>query len=546
MAKGKDELRAALAAIVGEDRVRTDKLERLLYSHDLAPLPKQFELGFKMIPDAVVQPRTAEDVSRIVKLAIEENRPIVPRGGASWGYGGAVPARGGIVLDMTRMSSVIRVDAENLEVEVEAGATWKKVYDEALKGGLLIPSYPSSLPAATIAGWIATGGIGVGSYKYGSVGANIRNMQVVLPEGQVIETGFDRVSDHSSGYGLSGLFVGGEGTLGVVTRVTLKAVPAPEVVKPISVMFDDLQGMFPLLRAITRERVIPLHISFVDQHHVRYLRDVGRDVPGDGSILNVVLEGSRPCVEMEDRVIQGLIGKHGGRRLSDKEAEHEWSENPYEFRMREVGVSAALGEVVVPLPEFPAVVEESYELIKRMKMEASIVGMLGDRNTVLLMPYYLYIDKKLVKSLASLSFPKKIGDIAMAHGGRPLGFGLFFAQNLRRIRGEGADVMYSIKNVIDPHDIMNPGKLFEGLTRFGIPLPGAVMGVSMEAMALGKRALPRDTAFKRLVDERKEEEKHRAGKEGAQAKEGVQAKEGAQAEEGGSGAGGQGERGKSG
>jgi glycolate oxidase len=500
MSRSTKALHEQLSRIVGADRVRTDSLEKMVHSHDLAPLPKMMELGFKMIPDAVVRPANAREVSEIVKLAVREGIPLIPRGGASWAYGGAVPAEGGIVLDMTSMSKVLRVDVENLEVEAEAGATWEKVHDEALKSGLFIGYYPSSKPAATLAGWISTGGIGVGSYKYGSVKDNIRNLEVVLGEGQVVRTGFDGVSSHSSGYSLNELFVGSEGTLGIVTKVTLKAVPAPEVVRPISVMFPSLDALFPLMHSITRARIQPFHIAFVDEFHTRYLKKMGRHVPGEGAILSIVLEGAKGSVEWEESVIDGLVKQHGGTRLPDSEAEHEWSENPYEFRVREVGVSAALGEAVVPMTEFRGAVRDLYELIRKMKMEASVIGMLGDRNTVLLMPYYLYVEKKLVKSLASLSFNKKIGDVAFAHKGRPLGFGLFFASNLKRVRGEGTDVMYDIKNVLDPHDVVNPGKLFEGITRYGMPMPALMMNMGMGMMAVGKRVMPRDTAFERSAE----------------------------------------------
>jgi glycolate oxidase len=505
MSRKSDELHIKLSKIVGADRVRTDKMERLLHNHDLAPLPPMMEMGFKMMPDAVIRPMNAKEVSGVMELAGAERIPVVPRGGASWGYGGAMPCNGGIVLDMTSMNKVVRVDKDNLEVEAEAGATWEKVADAAAKKGLFIGYYPSSKPAATLAGWIATGGIGVGTYKYGSVKDNVRNMQVVLGEGQIIETGFDYVSDHSAGYNLNGLFIGTEGTLGVVTKVTLKAIPAPEVIKPISVRFDKLVDVFPLLHAITRSRVMPLHISFVDENHTDYLKRIGRHVATDGAVLNVVLEGAKGQVEWEDGVIDDLIAEHGGKRISDEAAQHEWEENPYEFRVREVGVSAALAEVVVPMTEFKEMINETYQIIKKMKMEASIIGMMGDRNTVLLMPYYLYVEKKLVKSLASLSFGAKVGKLSMEHKGRPLGFGLFYAQNLKTIRGNGATVMWDLKTVLDPHDIVNPGKMFEGLMRFGIPMPGFGMKMGMGMMAVGKRMLTKDKALEKAAKKKAKE-----------------------------------------
>jgi glycolate oxidase len=408
------------------------------------------------------------------------------------------------------MNRVVRIDVDNLEVEVEAGATWKKVYEDALSKGLLIGSYPSSAPAATIAGWISTGGIGVGSYKYGSVGANLRNMEVVLPEGQIIETGFDYVSDHSAGYNLNALFQGSEGTLGVVTKVTLKAVPAPEAIRPVAIRFGGLSEMYPLLHAVTRTRIEPLHISFADENHTGYLRKMGRDAP-EGAVLMLVLEGSKEQVAIEDRTIDDLVTKHGGTRLPDDVAQHEWEESPYELRAREVGVSAALAEAVVPLTELPETLPEVYELIRGMKMEAAVLGMMGDRNTVLLMPYYMYNEKKMVKSMTVLSFGSKLGNIAMAHKGRPLGFGLFYAHNLKKVRGDGADLMFDIKTVVDPHDIMNPGKLLEGLTKFGFPLPGLVMDVGMGAMAGGKKLMSKDSSFEDNVEDFKEEKEAHGG-----------------------------------
>jgi glycolate oxidase len=505
MSRKSDDLHIKLSKIVGADRVKTDKMERLLHNHDLAPLPPMMEMGFKMMPDAVVRPANAKEVSAVVKLAVSEKVPVVPRGGASWGYGGAMPANGGIVVDMTTMNKVLRVDTENLEVEVEAGATWEKVAEEAAKKGLFIGYYPSSKPAATIAGWIATGGIGVGTYKYGSVKDNIRNMQVVLGDGRVVETGFDYVSDHSAGYSLNSLFVGAEGTLGLVTKVTLKAMPAPDVVKPISVRFDHLADILPLLRAITRSRVQPMHISFVDENHTAYLKRIGRHVATDGAVLNIVLEGAEGQVAWEEGEIDALISKHGGRRLPDEDAQHEWEENPYEFRVREVGVSAALAEVVVPLTEFRDMVGDTYELIKSMKMQASIIGMMGDRNTVLLMPYYLYVEKKMIKSMTSLSFASKVGALSYEYKGRPLGFGLFYAQNLKKVRGEGADVMWDIKTIMDPHDVINPGKMFEGLMRFGVPMPGFGMRMGMGMMAVGKKMLTKDKPLETKMKEKAEE-----------------------------------------
>ncbi len=496
MIKEKNELYERLINIFGPERVKMDTLERLLYSHDLAPLPKEVSLVFKMRPDAVVRPINAMEISKLVKFACEERIPITPRGGASWGLGGCVPCMGGIVLDMTSMNHILRLDTDNMEVEVEAGANWKMVYDSALTKGLLIGSYPSSAPGATIAGWIGTAGVGVGSYKYGSVGSYIRNMEVVLPEGQIIETGFNGVSDHSSGYNLSGLMVGSEGTLGIITKVTLKAFPAPEVLRPISIQYDTLFEAHPLMMALAKESITPLYISFSDEHHMAFLKRLGKSTPGDGALLNVTLEGSRRSVELEAEVIEKLISHHGGVKLPNEVAEHEWHERSYEFRTRNTGLGTIPGEIMFPLKRFPKVVKETYELINIMKMEASILGTMSDRSSVAFLPYFFYNEKKFIKTMTALSFNKKLGDIGFKNQGRPLGLGLFFASNLSKIRGkDAANTMFDIKSVMDPYDILNPGKTIEGLIKHGAPIPGVAMNLGMDAMSAVKAILPKDREF---------------------------------------------------
>lgn len=506
MIKDKEELYKKLATIVKSDNVKMDKSERLLYSRDLTPLSKDLKLVFKLEPDAVVRPRNALDVSDIVKLACKERIPVIPRGGASWGLGGAIPATGGIVLDMRWMNHIIRLDKTNMEVEVEAGATWKNLYDAAISKGLLVGSYPSSAPGATIAGWINTGGVGIGSYKYGSVGKNILNMEVVLPEGQIIETGFDKVSDYSSGYNLNGLFIGSEGTLGIITKVTMKAYPAPDIIKPISVQFKTLREAIPLMNAITKANdITPLNVLFSDEKHVAHLKQLGKKIPGDGALVNIALEGSRVSVRVEEKVLDKLIESSGGLKLSDEDAVHEWNERFYEFEARKTGICTFSGEIVVPISKFSNVIKETNVLLETMNMEGSIMGMLGDRNTVALLPYFFFGGKNMKKSMMSLSFYKKFGDIGFSNDGRPLGFGLFFATNIKKVRGKDAvNTMFDIKSALDPYDILNPGKTLEGISRCGAPIPEFAIDLGMNAAALGKSLLPKDRSFQKSVERREE------------------------------------------
>jgi glycolate oxidase len=493
MSKISDELYEKIINVTGEDRVRKDPFERRLYSHDLASLPKLMEMGFKMMPDLVVKPKSPKEIAEIVKIADQEDIPIVPRGGASWGLGGAMPVLGGIVFDLTRMNKILNIDEENLIVTVETGITWKLLYETLMKRGYLIGSYPSSAYAATIGGWINTGGVGVGSYKYGSAMDQVKMMEVVLPTGKIIETGIIDTANFG-GYGLNRLFFGSEGTIGIVTKVNLRMYPAPEELRPISYGFSNMDTLSRAVNAITKSEIVPLHISFLDKNHFEFLKEIGMGdhTPEVGGMLNLALEGDIGVLDLEEQALDKLVEECKGEKQSPEIAKHEWNERFYELRTKRAGPSAVLGEVFVPVPNMSGMVSSTYKLIKKMKLRAAITGMIGDRNTVVFMPYYLSDERKMIKSMVSLSFVKKLGDLAFEHGGRPAGLGLFFSGNIKRMYGKGSDVMYDLKNVMDPNDIMNPGKTTEGLTRFGAPIPAFAMNMGMNVMAWLKHLMRRD------------------------------------------------------
>ncbi|UCE75104.1 MAG: FAD-binding oxidoreductase [Methanomassiliicoccales archaeon] len=479
--------------ITGKDRVRIDPFERRMYSHDLASLPKMLEFVFKTMPDLVVKPKSSEEISEIIKVAAYEGIPIVPRGGASWGLGGAMPVSGGIVFDLTRMNKILDYDYENLIVTVEPGITWKALNDNLIKRGYIIGSYPSSALAATVGGWINTGGVGVGTYKYGSAMDHLKSLEVVLPTGKILETGNFRTSIFG-GQDLNRVFFGSEGTLGIVTRASLRIYPKPQEIRPISYGFSNFQKLSKVVRQITLSEVVPLHISFLDGYHFNFLRDLGIQTPDSKikGMLNIALEGDSAVLDIEEKALDEIAAKHKAIKQDREVARHEWNERFYELRTKRAGPTATLGEVFVPISEMSTMVEATYNLIKRMKLRAAITGMVSDRNTAIFMPYYLSDERKLIRNMVSLSFVKKLGDLAFEHGGRPAGLGLFFSGNLKKMYDEGWDTMRDLKAIMDPYDIMNPGKTVEGLTRFGVPIPPFALNFGMDMMAGVKHIMTKD------------------------------------------------------
>jgi len=206
-------------------------------------------------------------------------------------------------------------------------------------------------------------------------------------------------------------------------------------------------------------------------------------------------------------MVDEMVAKHGGKKLSDEAGQHEWEERSYEFRVRQLGLGGVPMEVLVPTSSYGAMANDLYALMKSMKMEGGIIGIMADRNTVMFMPYYVYDAESLTKSVTSLSFNFKCGDLAKSHGGRMLGgFGLFFGSTLKHVRGEGFPVIVAIKNALDPKEIMNPGKLLGMKTRFGLPVSAGMLGFGMGAMATVKKLLPADKNIDKKAHELEMEE----------------------------------------
>ena len=491
-----------LQDIVGAENVNTNEMDRLLYSHDLAPLPKEAGLAFQNIPDVIVRPSTTAEVAAIVKVAYDSGIAITPRGNSTWGLGGSMPTAGGILIDFaSKMNKVVKVDVDNMMIRVQAGCTWKNASDACEKEGYILGSYPSSFPSATVAAWISTGGVGICGYKYGNARDSLLNLEVVLSDGSVIETGFDLTCNNMSGYNLNHLFCGAEGTLGVITEVTLRLYPKG-VIKPVAYEFDHLREMAgPIDKIVRHPSVKPLHIAWSDYLHFENQRKAGLHAPDVANLFLVTFQGDEEFVNMEEAVVDKIVEEAGGRKVSYEIAEHEWEERCYEYRCRKVGVGSIPAEVVVTNGNWEKFVDECYEGFKAMKMEAGgIVGMVADRNTSMFMPYYFKDDESLL-GMTAFAYNFYMGDKAMKYGGRSLGFGVFFASNLDIVRDEGsAALMRDIKTCMDPHDVVNPGHLVCGKTKFGISLSKGLMGIASAMMQAVKKLFPKDKIFESNLD----------------------------------------------
>lgn len=491
------EIIASLEEIVGKDNVNTSEMDRMLYGHDLAPLPKEAGVAFNNFPDVIVRPSTAAQISKIVALAYKTGVAITPRGASTWGLGGSMPTEAGILLDMSsKMNKVHNVDKVNMCVKADAGCTWNDIMEACDKEGLFVGSTPSSYRSATIGGWTSTGGIGIGGYKYGGARENIMNLEVVLSDGTIINTGFDKVGNNMSGYNLNQLFAGAEGTLGIIATITLRVYPKG-VLRFLGYDFDKLRDMgAPINEIVNHPSLKPLHIAWSDSNHFENQRKAGLHAPDVSNLFLVTLQGDAEFVALEEKTVDAIVAKAGGRKVADEISTHEWEERCYEYRCRKAGIGSIPAEVVVEVNHWAEFVDECYEGFKVMKMEpGGIVGMISDRSTAMFMPYYFKDDEKLTGMLA-FAYNYYMGDRAAKYGGRSLGFGVFFASNLDLYRDEGsASLMRDIKTTMDPHDVINPGHLVCGKTRFGLCLNNKIMTVASFAMQNVKKLMPQDANF---------------------------------------------------
>ena len=253
-----------LKDIAGDENVLTSPEELLCYSYDSTVL--------QHLPEIVVLPRTTEEVAATVKLASQEAIPLVPRGAGTNLAGGTVPIKGGIVLSLTRMTDVISIDTVNMVAVVQPGVVTGKLRAEVARHGLYYPPDPASLKATTIGGNVGMNAGGPHALKYGVTSDYVMGLEVVLPSGEVIRTGGKAIKN-VTGYNLTQLFVGSEGTLGVITEITLRLIPQPEATGSVLAAFADLDDAATLVNRILHAGVTPAVIEIMDQMTIHTVDD---------------------------------------------------------------------------------------------------------------------------------------------------------------------------------------------------------------------------------------------------------------------------------
>ncbi len=457
------DLIAELAAIVGATNLlqSAEDLER--YSRDETE-------DLRFLPEVVVKPGTTDELSSLMKLCNEHRLPVTPRGGGTGLSGAALPVRGGVLVSMERFNKIIGIDERNLQATLESGVITQVFMDAVAQKGLLYPVDPSSKGSSMMGGNLAHGAGGPRVVKYGTIREYVLNLEVVLPTGEIIWTGANTLK-YASGYNLTQLMIGSEGTLGIITRMVVKLIPRPAYNLLMLASFPGNEQACAAVSSIFRAGVVPSALEFMERRGVEWVIEYDR-IPfdlkaGTAAFLLIEVDGDNMDVLLSDcEKINEMLELNGCTDVlfADSSAQKEEL-----WRMRRVlPVSVKSNSVykeedtVVPRAELPRLIQGVKEIGSRYGFESVCYGHAGDGNLHVNIIKADMSDEdwntKLKQGIA------EIFELTVALGGTisgEHGIGLVQREFMPiKFPELNLNLMRGIKQVFDPKGILNPGKIF--------------------------------------------------------------------------------------
>lgn len=447
----------SLIEIVGIENF-TDQLEELVpYSYDASMNVHR--------PEGAIWPETTEQVSKIVQLANEEKIPIIPRGAGTSLSGGVIPIRGGIIVDLSKMNRIIEISIENRYARVQAGVVCDLLNRELSKHSFVFPPDPASSSVATIGGNVATNAGGIKGAKYGTTRDYVLGLQVVLPTGEVMHTG-SYTMKCVSGYDLSRLFVGSEGTLGIVTEATLKINPLPRHAMTAVATFSRLEDAGNAIFQTMTSGILPSVMEIMDQVTLRSIKEnTDIDLPDAEAMILTETDGfTWEEVEAQMEVILKIFNRNHPIEIKtakdEKDRVNLWKARKSAYAtLARVSNSFVLDDVTVPISRIPDLLIGIQEISKKYDIVVATFGHAGDGN---LHPQILYdeYDPEQVERMEKAE--AEIFHLAISLNGTlsgEHGIGLSKA-NYMGLEHDPVEMtlMKKIKKTLDPNNIMNPGK----------------------------------------------------------------------------------------
>jgi glycolate oxidase len=454
-----DSINKGLAAIVGPQNLLTTPEERWTYAYDATDRAR--------MPDAVVFPGSAAEIAQIVRLANEQRFPVVPRGAGTGRSGGSVPIAGGVVLVLTRLNRILEISRPDLVAVVEPGVILSRLKQAVEGEGLYYPPDPSSADFCTIGGNVAECAGGAVAVQYGVTRDYVLGLEVVLPTGELITAG-TRTMKGVVGYDLTRLFLGSEGTLGVITRITLKLVAKPPARRTLAAGFGTPTAAVEAVSLILRSGLAPTALEFMDHVTLSCIREMlpFELPPGSAALLLIAVDGHPKDVEDRAGRMVRSCREQGARPIlrakTPEEAEGLWRArkviSPALLKVKPHKVSE---DVAVPLGAIPALLTALQEISRRRGLIIPSYGHAGDGNIHVNVLYDHQVERERQAVALAVEDIFRVarelnGTLSGEHG-----IGLTKAPYLGLELSEAAIALQRrIKQAFDPQHIMNPGKIF--------------------------------------------------------------------------------------
>ncbi len=439
--------------IASDIRILDKAAEREMYSHDIGDVPPILtNTFFKTQPDLVVQPRNVAEIKQVLAFANERKIPVIPRGAASWGFGGVIPTNAGIVIDLSPFRNILVLDTAQKTVTVEAGARWSDIDITAKKEGLCLRTYPSS-KFSTVGGWVSTGGYGINSFKYGHLAKQIVSMTVVTGSGEIKKL---TPADRDFPY-----FISTEGEFGIIVEITLKLREVPRASYPHLLYFPGDPEAFAFIERLVqrkvRQELNPNVIRFLDENHLSDTNEVMRAALFKKA-AGVLVEFDN--VEDDDRFVRFLTQTGCFKEAPRYVAGYLWNERLFGMKTKRLGPTILASEVVIPITAAAAFIATAKKLGRRFAVEICIDSYIVDEHRALIMSTFL-CDSRSRRYYVDLPLATMLTHAAVKLGAEPYGLGLWNAAfvNYLHSRDKQRDLK-SYKAEVDPNNILNPGKYF--------------------------------------------------------------------------------------
>jgi glycolate oxidase len=459
-----EEVKQKIRDIVGPDHVLDSDLNRFGYSYDASFIP----LLPVNKPDLVVRPLTTEEVSRVMAIACEQEIPVTPRGAASGRTGGSIPLKGGISLCLDRMTRIVELDERNMMVTAEAGVRTIDLYNHCAARGLFFPPDPASWKFSTIGGNVAENAGGMRAVKYGVTKNYVMGLEVVLADGAVLRTGGKTIKN-VTGYDLTSLFTGSEGTLGIVTQALFRLIPMPKQRGTLQAMFLTLDDGCRMVHAMLQSGVLPAAAEIMDRTCLEVMarhRKTDLDPEVGACIIVEIDGGDAAALETQAKRIEEVAKACGAVAFrtarSQQEADDIWAVRR--------GISSAVAalapdrigeDISVPRDAFPEVVRRIREISEKHGFTIAVYGHAGDGN---IHPSILC---DLGKPGEEERVHRAVDDVfaaALIVGGTlsgEHGIGITKRPYIAGALGDvGVRTLKALKAALDPKGIMNPGKIW--------------------------------------------------------------------------------------